>query len=232
MILWETPNKEELLESLVSMGYARSKKVLRALEKVPRELFVPRELAKYAYVDRPLPIGYGQTISAPHMVAIMTEALDPMECDKVLEVGTGSGYQAAILAEIVDPESRGCGIVVSIELVPQLSFFAKNNLERSGYIDRVYLVIGDGSLGVGAEREVFDRIIVTAASPKIPEPLVSQLKKGGRMVIPVGSQEMQILTIVDKKPDGKLEIRRDIPCVFVPLRGVHGYSYIISGKDI
>lgn len=232
MILWETPSKKELLESLASMGYVRSKKVLKALEKVPRELFVPRELARYAYADRPLPIGYGQTISAPHMVAIMTEALDPLECDKVLEVGTGSGYQAAILAEIVDPESRGCGIVVSIELIPQLSLFAKNNLERSGYIDRVHLITGDGSLGVGAEREIFDRIIVTAASPKIPEPLISQLKKGGRMVIPVGSLEMQILTIVDKKADGKLEIRREIPCVFVPLRGVHGYSDMNTDKYI
>lgn len=213
----------ELIELLIASGYIRSKRVSRAFERVPRELFVPKDLAAYAYIDRPLPIGYGQTISAPHMVAIMTEALDPPECSLVLEVGTGSGYQAAILAELIDPQSRGCGHVVSIEIIPELALFAAGNLKRSGYIDRVSILVGDGSLGTGVEREVFDRIIVTAASPGIPEPLVSQLKRGGRLVIPVGSPDLQILTIVDKKQDGRLEIARDIPCVFVPLRGVYGY---------
>ncbi len=214
----------ELIESLIASGYIKSKRVARAFEKVSRELFVPRDLVRYAYIDTPLPIGYGQTISAPHMVAIMTEALDPPECSTVLEVGTGSGYQAAILAELVDPMSRGCGHVVSIELIPSLALFAKENLERSGHIDRVSIVIGDGSLGTSIEREVFDRVIVTAASPRIPEPLISQLKRGGRLVIPVGSPELQVLTIVDKKQDGELEISRDIPCVFVPLKGLYGYK--------
>lgn len=213
----------ELIESLITSGYMKSDRVIRAFERVPRELFVPRDLAAYAYIDRPLPIGYGQTISAPHMVAIMTEALDPPECSLVLEVGTGSGYQAAILAELVDPMSRGCGHVVSIELIPGLARFAVDNLRRSGYIDRVSVIVGDGSLGTGIEREIFDRIIVTAASPSIPDPLISQLKRGGRLVIPVGSPEIQVLTIVDKKPDGGLKITRDIPCVFVPLRGIYGY---------
>lgn len=214
----------ELIESLIASGYIRSGRVVKAFEKVSRELFVPKDLASYAYIDRPLPIGYGQTISAPHMVAIMTEALDPPECGLVLEIGTGSGYQAAILSELVDPLSSGCGHVVSIELIPSLAAFAVENLRRSGHIDRVSIIVGDGSLGIAAEREVFDRIIVTAASPDIPEPLVSQLKRGGRMVIPVGSPELQVLTIVDKKPGGELEVRREIPCVFVPLRGAYGYK--------
>ncbi len=214
----------ELIESLIASGYIRSHRVVRAFEKVPRELFVLRDLVAYAYIDRPLPIGYGQTISAPHMVAIMTEALDPPECSLVLEVGTGSGYQAAVLSELVDPLSKGCGHVVSIELLPGLASFAVENLRRSGHIDRVSVIVGDGSLGTGVEREVFDRIMVTAASPDIPKPLISQLKRGGRMVIPVGSPELQVLTIVDKKPSGELGIRRDIPCVFVPLRGVYGYK--------
>ncbi len=219
----------ELIESLIASGYIRSERVARAFEKVPRELFVPRDLVKYAYIDRPLPIGYGQTISASHMVAIMTEALDPPECSLVLEIGTGSGYQAAILAELVDPQSKGCGHVVSVELIPGLAMFARENLRRSGHIDRVSVIVGDGSLGTGIEREAYERIIVTAASPKIPEPLILQLKKGGRLVIPVGSPELQILTIVDKKKDGRLEITRDIPCVFVPLRGIHGYrDYYIN----
>ncbi|HWQ17229.1 MAG TPA: protein-L-isoaspartate(D-aspartate) O-methyltransferase [Sulfolobales archaeon] len=214
---------KELIESLIASGYIRSERVAKAFENVPRELFVPRDLVKYAYIDRPLPIGYGQTISAPHMVAIMTEALDPPECSLVLEIGTGSGYQAAILAELVDPQSKGCGHVVSVELIPGLAMFAMENLRRSGHIDRVSIIVGDGSLGTAIEREVYERIIVTAASPRIPEPLISQLKRGGRLVIPVGSPELQILTIVDKREDGKLEITRDIPCVFVPLRGIHGY---------
>jgi len=214
----------DLIDTLLAEGYIRSKRVLKAFESVPRALFVPKDLERYAYVDRPLPIGYGQTISAPHMVAIMTEALDPPECSLVLEVGSGSGYQAAILAELVDPYSRGCGYVVSIEIIPQLASFARDNLRRSGHIDRVGVIVGDGSIGTGLDREAFDRIIVTAASPEIPEPLLAQLKRGGRMVIPVGSQEIQILTIVDKRHDGSISIKRDIPCVFVPLRGLYGYK--------
>jgi len=219
-----THTLKDLIDSLLAEGYIRSRRVLKAFENVPRELFVPRELAKYAYLDRPLPIGFGQTISAPHMVAIMTEALEPRECDIELEVGTGSGYQAAILAELVDPMSNGCGHVFSIELLPQLAIFARDNLRRSGHIERVSIVVGDGSLGTALEREVFDRIIVTAASPDIPKPLLSQLKRGGRMVIPVGSPEIQVLTIVDKKHDGSISIKRDIPCVFVPLKGIYGYK--------
>jgi protein-L-isoaspartate(D-aspartate) O-methyltransferase len=221
--MWASTLKD-MIENLVAEGSIKSKRVLKAFENVPRELFVLKDLIKYAYIDRPLPIGFGQTISAPHMVAIMTEALDPQECNLVLEVGTGSGYQAAILAELVDPLSKGCGHVVSIELIPQLAHFARDNLRRSGHIDRVSIIVGDGSLGVGLEREVFDRIIVTAASPDIPAPLILQLKRRGRMVIPVGSPEIQVLTIVDKKHDGSIFIKRDIPCVFVPLRGTYGYK--------
>lgn len=211
-------SKEELINNLIREGILKSKKVITAMSKVPRELFTPEELKKYAYLDTPLPIGYGQTISAPHMVALMTEALDPNPGDKVLEVGTGSGYQAAILAEIVGPE----GHVYTIEIVKELVEFAKNNLRKAGYLDRVTVIHGDGSLGY-EEAAPYDRIIVTAAAPKIPEPLINQLKPGGRLVIPVGDLYVQYLTIIHKKQDNELHYETSIPCVFVPLIGKYGF---------
>jgi len=194
--------RSKLVDMLKELGYIRSFKVERAMLAVPRELFVPDDVREYAYDDRPLPIGYGQTISAPSIVAHMTELLDPKPGDKVLEIGTGSGYQAAILAEIVGPE----GCVWSIERIPELAELAMRNLGRTGYLGRVRVVVGDGSLGYKHEAP-YDRIMVTAAAPRIPEPLIEQLKPGGRLVAPVGPLPFQVLLVVDKKEDGSIEVK-------------------------
>ncbi len=214
--------RRRIVEYLESLGYLRSEKVKRALLNVPREEFVPPPYREYAYDDHPLPIGYGQTISAIHMVAIMTEELDPEPGDKVLEVGTGSGYQAAVLAEIVakmDPEGRGH--VYTIERIPELAEFAKRNLERTGYSRYVTVIVGDGTLGY-PEAAPYDRIIVTAAAPQIPKPLIEQLRSGGRMVIPVGDMYFQRLEIVEKI-NGDIRVRHGIECIFVPLIGEYGW---------
>lgn len=214
--------RKRLVETLKLYGYIRSKEVERAFLSIPREEFVPFSVRKKAYIDAPLPIGYGQTISAPHMVAIMTELLEPKYSDKVLEVGTGSGYQAAILAEIVNPDGKSGGKVISIERLPELAEFAKRNLEKTGYIDRVVVVVGDGSLGYEKEAP-YDKIIVTAAAPKIPRRLLQQLSSPGKMVIPVGSKLEQILMVVEKDKNGIIKITESIPCIFVPLVGEDGW---------
>lgn len=214
--------RRRVVESLVLSGYLRNPTIVKALLKVPRELFVPPHLKEFAYVDTPLPIGKGQTISAIHMVAIMTEELDPQPGDKVLEVGTGSGYHAAVLAEIVamqDPSKRGH--VYTIERIPELAEFARRNLERAGYSEHVTVIVGDGTRGY-PERAPYDRIIVTAAAPRVPEPLLEQLANGGRMVIPVGDLYLQRLLILDKRGDVVYK-RWGIECVFVPLIGDHGW---------
>ncbi|MEM0350362.1 MAG: protein-L-isoaspartate O-methyltransferase [Archaeoglobaceae archaeon] len=169
-----------------------SEKVYNAIKKVPRHLFVPERYRNEAYVDTPLPIGYGQTISAPHMVAIMCELLDLREGEKVLEIGTGCGYHAAVTAEIVGKS----GLVVSIERIPELAEMAKRNLSSLGY-DNVLVIVGDGSLGY-PEMAPYDKIYVTAAAPDIPRPLIEQLKTGGKMVIPVGNT-YQLLYVVEKE---------------------------------
>ncbi len=207
-----------MIKDLVGMGVLRSERVVRAMSKVPRELFLPPELRKYAYLDTPLPIGFGQTISAPHMVALMTELLEVQVGNKVLEVGTGSGYQAAILAELVGDE----GHVYTVEIVKELVEFSRENLMRAGYLGRVTVIHGDGSLGYEAASP-YDRIIVTAAAPDIPNPLVSQLRPGGRMVIPVGDAYLQHLTVVRKDVDSSVEVEVGTPCVFVPLVGRYGW---------
>ncbi|MEM1639396.1 MAG: protein-L-isoaspartate O-methyltransferase [Desulfurococcaceae archaeon] len=214
--------RRRVVEFLVSMGYLRNPSVIKALLTVPREEFVPAHLREYAYVDSPLPIGHGQTISAIHMVAIMTEELNPLPGDIVLEIGTGSGYQAAVLAEIVakqDPSKRGH--VYTIERIPELVEFAKRNLARAGYGDYVSVIQGDGTLGY-PEKAPFDKIIVTAAAPDVPKPLIDQLADGGRLVIPVGDLYFQRLLIIDKV-NGKLHKRYGIECVFVPLIGEYGW---------
>jgi protein-L-isoaspartate(D-aspartate) O-methyltransferase len=216
--------KRLLIKDLMLQGYIVSEKVKRAFEKVPREEFVPENYREYAYVDTPLPIGYDQTISAPHMVAIMTERLELDEGMIVLEVGTGSGYQAAIIAEIIDPESRGIGHVVSIEFIPELAEFARKNLIKTGFYDRVSIIVGDGGLGTFENKMIYDRIIVTAASPKIPKKLLSQLKINGIMVVPIGSRWHQILYIIKKISETEYITIEDIPCVFVPLRGLEGFD--------
>lgn len=185
--------------------------VLRAMRTVPRHEFIPESLAPMAYEDRPLPIGQGQTISQPYVVASMTEALQPEADDVVLEVGTGSGYQAAVLAEIVKE-------VYSIEIVPELGKRAARVLSALGYAN-VHTRIGDGYKG-WPDRAPFDGIIVTAAPDHIPQPLVDQLKVGGRMVIPVGPRDrVQELKLLEKQEDGSV-ITTTLDLVrFVPMTG-------------
>lgn len=184
-------------------------RVLAAMRKVPRHELVPEEMRKHAYSDSPLPIGHGQTISQPYIVAFMTEKLEPKESDRVLEVGTGSGYQAAVLAEIVKE-------VYTIEIVPELAKRAKEDLKRLGY-KNVHVRAGDGYKG-WPEAAPFDAIIVTCAPDAVPEPLVTQLKDGGRMIIPVGAGWSQQLVLLRKRGD-KLEKRAVLPVRFVPMTG-------------
>ncbi|MEM1532601.1 MAG: protein-L-isoaspartate O-methyltransferase [Desulfurococcaceae archaeon] len=213
-----------LVKQLIAEGIIKSDKVKNALMRVPREEFVPSNYREWAYVDSPLPIGHGQTISAPHMVALMTELLDPEPGDIVLEVGTGSGYQAAVLAEIVAKNaSLKKGHVYTIERIPELAEFARENLRRTKYIDYVTVVVGDGTKGY-LDAAPYDKIIVTAAAPSIPQPLIEQLKPGGRVVIPVGDMYYQRLLVVSKRIDGSLDVRKDTWCVFVPLIGEYGWK--------
>lgn len=188
-----------------------NRKVLAAINAVPRHLFVPASLQRLAYENRPLPIGYGQTISQPFIVALMTELLDPAPGAKILEVGTGSGYQAAILKQFT-PE------VYTIEIVEGLYRETLPRLRRLGFDER-HVVLGDGYRGL-PKVAPFDRIIVTAAADHIPEPLVEQLRPGGRMVIPVGPERgMKRLMVVEKDASGKVRSRNVQPVNFVPLTG-------------
>jgi protein-L-isoaspartate(D-aspartate) O-methyltransferase len=188
-------------------------RVLTALESVPRHEFVPSELKSHAYENRPLPIGHGQTISQPYIVAIMTDLVKPEAQSRVLEVGTGSGYQAAILAELVHE-------VYSIEIIKPLATTAAERLARLGY-NNVKTKEGDGYYG-WEQYAPFDAIIVTAAASHIPPPLIKQLKVGGRMIIPVGSRFMtQELLLVTKDRNGKITTRQVLPVRFVPLTGQH-----------
>jgi len=185
----------------------KDQRVLAAMAKVPREEFVTPESRAASYEDGPLPIGYGQTISQPYIVAFMTEQLRPTPRDRVLEVGTGSGYQASILAELVSE-------VYSIEIVQPLAKNAEATLQRLGY-KNVHLKIGDGYQG-WPEMGPFDAIIVTCAPDKVPQALVDQLKDGGRMVIPVGNRFAQQLYLLEKK-DGQLKQSATLPVRFVPM---------------
>ncbi len=188
-------------------------RVLDALAKVPRHRFVPDDQEKYAYKNRPLPIGYGQTISQPYIVALMTDLLNVKPGQRVLEIGTGSGYQAAILAELGAQ-------VYTIEIVEPLGKRAEAVLAAEGY-DNVTVRVGDGYYGWEVHAP-FDAIIVTAAASHVPPPLVRQLKPGGRMVIPVGAQFLtQHLQLVEKEADGSVISKQILPVRFVPLTGGH-----------
>ena len=182
--------------------------VLQAMRTVPRHEFVPEDVREHAYEDRPLPIGYGQTISQPFIVALMTDLLDLKPDAKVLEIGTGSGYQAAVLSPLADR-------VYSIEIVPELGAAAKQVLDRLGFA-AVETKVADGYYG-WPEAAPFDGIVVTAAASHIPPPLIEQLKPGGRMVIPIGGVfASQHLMLVEKLPDGGITTRQLLPVQFVP----------------
>ena len=184
-------------------------RVLAAMAKVPREEFVPRESRAVSYEDGPMPIGHGQTISQPYIVAFMTEQLRPKPSDRVLEVGTGSGYQAAILAGLVKD-------VYTIEIIEPLAKDAEATLQRLGY-KNVYVRVGDGYRG-WPEHAPFDAITVTCAPDHVPQPLIDQLKEGGRMIIPVGGFGNQELYLLEKK-NGQLQRQSVLPVRFVPMAG-------------
>lgn len=201
-----------LVEELAAQGI-RDKRVLAALARVPRHRFVPPHLLPHAYEDRPLPIGSGQTISQPYIVALSTEALALRPDDRVLEVGTGSGYQTAILAELARE-------VYTIERIPELSREAQERLEALGYRN-VRFRVGDGTRG-WPEEAPFNAVLVTAGAPRVPEALLAQLAPGGRLVIPVGGRWSQDLTLVRREGDRVLhEVL--CPCTFVPLIGEEGW---------
>jgi protein-L-isoaspartate(D-aspartate) O-methyltransferase len=189
-------------------------RVLAAMERIPREAFVPAEWRSRAYDDFALPLAAEQTISQPYIVARICEALSLRGGERVLDVGTGSGYQAAVLAELAAE-------VVTIERIPQLSELARRNLAGSGY-ERVDVRVGDGTLGV-AERAPFAGIAVAAAAPDIPQTLYEQLEPRGRLVIPVGAREGQQLQVVVRTPEGPAVVR-SVECRFVPLVGAEGFG--------
>jgi protein-L-isoaspartate(D-aspartate) O-methyltransferase len=189
-------------------------RVLDVMERVPRELFVPEPERPRAYEDAALPLGGGQTISQPYMVARIVETLSLRGDERVLDVGTGSGYQAAVLAELA-------GTVVTIERIPELAERARANLAAAGY-DRVEVRVGDGTLGV-PERAPFDAIAVAAAAPDFPQTLYEQLVPRGRLVVPVGGPRGQRLELVVRSPEGPA-VAHSVPCRFVPLVGEEGYK--------
>lgn len=207
---WQDPylqNREALVKNHIEKSGVKDPAVLNAMRNVKRHLFVPENQIANAYNDRPLPIGYGQTISQPYIVAYMTEVIKPKPNFKVLEIGTGSGYQAAVLAEIVKE-------VYTIEIVPALGNAAAPRLKKLGY-NNVNVKVSDGYHG-WKEQAPFDAIIVTAAAEFVPPPLIQQLKDGGKMVIPVGSPFMtQTLMLIEKKGK-RITTKSLMPVVFVP----------------
>lgn len=217
--------RARLADDLAAEGLMKSAEVRRAFLKVPREAFVWPDTLEQAYFDMPLALGdTGQTISAPHMVVIMLEALKPKAGDSVLEVGTGSGYNAALLAEMVAPSPESKGRVVSVERVPELVAFARRNLVASGYSDRVEVILGDGTLGgIAGAGASFDGIMATAAAPRVPLALKRQLKIGGTLLVPVGPMGYQDLIRMVRISSDRYAQEDLGGCVFVPLIGREGY---------
>src|SRR6267378_4167943 len=209
-----TPQCAEMIEKQLRRRGISDEAVLAAMIAVPRHEFVPRELRSRAYEDVPLPIGGGQTISQPYIVAAMTAALHLRPSDRVLEIGTGCGYQAAIL-------SRLAGEVFGVERRPELALSASTHLARLGYTN-VHVHCGDGTLGL-PEFAPFDAILVAAAAPAIPQPLLAQLADGGRMIVPVGDAEHQELQLLEKRGDA-FSTKMLEGCRFVPLVGYHGWQ--------
>jgi len=207
--------RERMVEKDISPRGVKEQRVLDAMLKVPRHLFVGETQRMNAYEDHPLPIGEGQTISQPYIVALMTEALKLTGSETVLEIGTGSGYQTAILAEL---SAR----VYSVERIPSLTGQARKVLDSLGY-KNVLIKLSDGTMGWD-EYAPYDRILVTAGAPSVPEPLIGQLAPGGILVIPVGSNSLQELVRVTKRKDGSIKEDRMGSCVFVRLVGKHGWE--------
>jgi protein-L-isoaspartate(D-aspartate) O-methyltransferase len=205
--------KRMVEEQLISRGI-KNQKVLDAFLKIERHKFIPEDLRNSAYADFPVPIGEGQTISQPYIVALMTESLDLSGQERVLEIGTGSGYQTAVLAELAKE-------VYTIEKSERLSNKAEILLNELGYTN-VKIMVGDGTLG-WQEEAPFERIIITAASPRVPLPLTEQLKENGKLIIPLGESYSQALTLFEKKKD-KLVSTKICDCVFVPLIGKYGWK--------
>jgi protein-L-isoaspartate(D-aspartate) O-methyltransferase len=207
-----------MVRRLIEGGIIRSVPVARAMELVERHLFLPPSMTDQAYLDTPLQIGEGQTISAPHMVAMMAEGLDLKPGLKVLEVGGGSGYHAAVMAEMVRPD----GMVFSMERIPSLAEGARRDLKAAGYERLVEVIVGDGTKGL-SDHAPFDRISIAAAAPYVPEPLKQQLAEDGKMLIPVGGRGYQELTLVVRK--GEKFIEKSLGgCIFVPLIGEFGFK--------
>jgi protein-L-isoaspartate(D-aspartate) O-methyltransferase len=201
-----------IAEQLEARGIV-DRRVLEAMSKVPREAFVDERDRRRAYLDMPLRIGFGQTISQPYMVAIICQTADVHEGDRVLDIGTGSGYQAAVLAELGAE-------VHTVERIPELAERARRNLEAAGY-GAVDVQVGDGSLGL-AELAPFDAIVVAAAAPEMPATLYDQLKPAGRLIVPVGGPSGQRLEVIVRSPEGPA-VTRSVPCRFVPLVGAEGF---------
>ena len=210
----ETAARLAMVEGQIAGRGIRDRRVLDAMRDIPRHLFVPPDRRADAYDDRPVPIGEGQTISQPYIVALMTVALELRDTDRVLEIGTGSGYQTAILARLA-------AVVVSIERHASLARTAADRLRSLG-LHNVHVVVSDGTEG-RPEEAPFDRILVTAGAPAIPETLRSQLGDGGRLVIPVGPAGFQRLTVLERR-GGHFETREGEACTFVPLIGRYGWG--------
>jgi protein-L-isoaspartate(D-aspartate) O-methyltransferase len=207
--------REQMVQAQIAARGVDDARVLEAMREVPRHEFMPPKVRRLAYADRPVPIGEGQTISQPFIVAYMTAALNPEPQDKVLEIGTGSGYQAAVLSRLVDE-------VYTIEIFPTLGKQAREDLQEQGY-ENVHVRIGDGFQG-WPEQAPFDKIIVTASPEEVPKPLKAQLAEGGRMIIPVGqglNQNLRLLT----KQDGEIVEQDVMPVRFVPLINQDGDRY-------
>ncbi len=209
--------RDDLVDSLIRKGYVESDTVEKAMREVPRHKFVPKRVRSRAYIDSPQPIGEGQTISAPHMVAMMVENLDIKEGQKVLEIGGGMGYHAAVIAEIIGEEGR----VYSIEYVPSLAKSAQKRVKKACY-NNVKIVRGDGSSGY-EKGAPYNRISVACGAPSIPSPLIDQLVLKGKILIPIGSKFFQKLIKATKKKENEIEKENLGGVRFVPLKGEYGF---------
>ena len=218
MSIDEEERFEEMRKRLIKglEFYLSEEKVRKAMLNVPRHRFIPENEQEEAYLDTPLDIGFGQTISAPHMVAIMCELLELSDGQKVLEIGSGSGYNAAVMGELVGKT----GHVYTVERIEPLVQFARENLRKTGY-NNVTVIHEDGSMGY-SKYAPYDRITVTCAAPRIPDPLLEQLKPGGIMVIPVGNYSQELIRI-EKDIEGNIHKEKKGGVIFVPLIGKYGF---------